>query len=323
MLHMIIRDIARSVPTKAKLTEMYGADTVEFNNALQERKIARLQVASVLGSMALFSGAMGMPLYGMVADLWDALFTDDDEEGFDTLVRMGIGEFGSKGILNYLFGLEFSSRIGLSDIFYRTPLRAEDQPFLWNLIEGLGGPGVSIVSGWTTRTTELLEHGEYFRALESALPAAVRNVLRGGRFFATGGAESLRDDIISDISPGQALAQALGFAPSSYIRQIELNSEAKRIEQGVAAKKTRIMRALNMARRNGDTDAYQDAWEQLQEFNREHPDKFVSSADLEKSRKTFARNSEKVRNGVVYTDPQAYALEDVMRLMEEPASIWD
>jgi len=323
MMHMIIGDIARAVPSKAKLAEMYGEGTEAYSNGLQERKIARLQVAGVLGSVALFSGAMGMPLYGMIADIWDMLFTDDDEEGFDTLVRMGIGELGSKGILNYLTGLEFSSRIGLSDIFYRAPLRAADQPPLWNIIEGVGGPAVSIVHGWTTRAADLYSKGEYYRALEAALPATVRNVMRSGRFLATGGAESLRDDIISDISPGQALAQALGFAPSSYIRQVELNSEAKRIETGVAAKKTRIMRALNMARRNGDNTAYADAMEQLQEFNQEHPDKRITPEALRDSRRTFARNSEKVRNGVVFSDPQAYDLQDVMRLMNEPASIWD
>lgn len=323
MMHMIIRDIARSVPSRAKLVEMYGKDTAEFRNALEDRRIARLQVAAVLGSVALFSGAMGMPLYGLIADLYDAFFREDDEESFDTLVRTGIGELGSKGILNYLFGVEFSSRIGLSDILYRSPLRAEDQPPMWNLIEGFGGPAISILSNWSTRSKALFEQGEYYRALESALPATIRNGMRAARFMSDGGAESMRGDIISDIGPGQALAQALGFSPSAYIRQVELNSEAKRIETAIAAKKTRIMRAINMARRNGDSEAYAEAMAEKEQFDREHPDKRITPEALRQSRRTFARNSEKVRNGIVLSDPQSYDLREIMELSEEPASIWD
>lgn len=323
MIHMIVGDFANAIPSKAKLAETYGADTEAFRNALMERKIARWQVASVMGSMALFAGAMGMPFYGMIADIWDLAFTDEDEEDFDTLVRMGIGEFGSKGILNYLFGVEFSSRIGLGDMLYRTPLRAEDQPPIWNLIEGFGGPALSLAHGLSTRTVDLYQQGEYYRALESAMPAAMRNIMRAGRFTSEGGALSLRDDIISDISPGEALAQALGFAPSSYIRQVELNSAVKRMDAGRDARKTRITRRINLALRNGDSAEYAAAMAEREEFNRDHPTKPITGETLKRSRKTFARTSERVRNGVVLSDPQDYDLKDVMALMEEPATIWD
>lgn len=323
MMHLIIRDLARGMPSKATLVEIHGAGTKALTNALMERKIARLQSAAVLGTMALFTGAMGMPFYGMISDLWNLFFTDYDEEDFDTLVRMGIGELGSKGLLNYLFGVEFSSRVGLGDMLYRSPLRAEDQPPLWNILEGLGGPAVSLLHGWSTRSWDLYQQGEYYRALESAAPASIRNIMRAGRFVADGGAESLRGDIISEVSPGQALAQALGFAPSAYIRQVELNSAAKRMETGIAQRKQNILRKLNLARRNGDSDAYNAALEEKDEFNARHPDDQITPTTIRKSRKTFQRTSEKVRNGVVFSDPQNYSLQEIMTLMDEPATFWD
>lgn len=323
MMHLIIRDLSNAVPSKAKLVEMHGEGTEALTNALMERKIARLQSAAVLGTMALFAGAMGMPFYGMISDLWNLFFTDYDEEDFDTLVRMGIGELGSKGLLNYLFGVEFSSRIGLGDMLYRSPLRAEDQPPIWNILEGLGGPAVSLLHGWSTRSWDLYQQGEYYRALESAAPASIRSIMRAGRFVADGGAESLRGDIISEVSPGQALAQALGFAPSAYIRQVELNSVAKRLETGIAQRKQNILRKLNLARRNGDSDAYNAALEEKDEFNARHPDDQITGETIRKSRKTFQRTSEKVRNGIVFSDPQNYSLQEIMTLMDEPASVWD
>jgi hypothetical protein len=323
MLHLIVRDIAHGLPSKAKLTEMHGADTPALKAALENRKVARLQTAGVLGGMALLSGAMGLPFYGMIADLWDLFLTDPDEEDFDTLVRMGITELGSKGILNYLTGMEFSSRIGLGDALYRSPLQAENQPPLWNLIESFGGPAVSLLHNVTTRAKSLYDEGEYYRALEAAAPAALRNIMRSGRFLAEGSASSLRDDIIADIAPGEALAQALGFAPASYIRQVELNSVAKRIDTGIAARKSAILRRMNLARRNGDGDAYRAAMEQRDEFNRDHPSEQITADTIKRSAKTFERTTKRVINGVIFSDPQNYSLQNVMRLMEEPATIWD
>ena len=323
MMQLLITDFRHGLPTVSALEAQHGKGTPELATALAERRIARLQFASTIGALGVLSGAMGMPLYGLIADVWDAAFTDEDEYDFDTLVRMSLGEFGSKGLMNYLFGLEFSSRIGLADIFYRAPLRADDQPFLMNVLEGVGGPAVSILHGWTTRSWDLASQGEYYRAAESVMPAAVRNVMRAVRYYNTGGAESLRDDIISDISPGEALAQALGFAPAGYIRQLELNSANKRISVGIESRRTKLLRRYNIAMRSGDFVTAREVREEMQEFNREHPTRRIDGETLRKSAKTFERTTEKVRNGIVYTNPTLPELQPIFRLMEEPASIWD
>lgn len=316
IVNMLVQDGKRSFPNKRELIEKFGEGSPEFENAMENRKIARLQLAAVLGSMGLWAGAAGMPMYGAISDIFDAAFTDDDEENFDVLVRRGIGELGYKGLGNYLFGVEMSSRIGLNGIFYREPLRADDQPPLWNLIEGAGGPAVSLAHGWTTRSRDLWNQGETYRAMESALPASMRNVLRSYRFATTGGADSLRDDIIADIGPGQAVAQLFGFAPSTYIRQLELNSAAKTIDSGINSRRTRLLRRLNIAKRQSDTDEIRDVMQDIQRFNADHPYNSISNETIDRSEKTFENTSERVVRGIVYTDRNRPAIKDLIEMME-------
>jgi hypothetical protein len=322
MMHLLLSDAAAALPGKAKLEALYGAGTEEFKNALESRNIARLQIAGQLGSMGLFAGAMGMPLYGLFADVFDAMFTDDDEEPFDILVRRNIGELGSKGILNYLLGVDISSRIGMSDIFYRAPLRADDQKFSQNILEGAMGPAAGLITGALPRAMDLYNQGEYYRALEAAMPAAVRNGLRAFRFATTGTAESLRGDVISDMEPGSVMAQALGFAPAAYIRQMELSSSTKKIETAIKAKKTKLLRQLNLARRNRDSVGIKDALADINEFRKEHPG-MITKETIKDSQDTFNRTTERVRNGVVYADLKLPDIQPAFELMDEPVTIWD
>jgi hypothetical protein len=322
MMHLLLGDIRMALPGKAKLEAIHGVGTEAFFNALESRKIARLQVAGQLGSMALFAGAMGMPLYGLFADVFDALFTEDDEEKFDILVRRNLGELGAKGILNYLLGVDISSRIGMSDIFYRAPLRADDQKFYQNIIEGAMGPAAGLVFNTLPRAIELYDQGEYYRALEAATPAAARNALRAYRFATTGAAESLRGDVISDMDPGSVLAQALGFAPAAYIRQMELSSAAKKIETAIKEKKTKLLRQLNLARRNRDSVGIRDALADINEFRRKHPG-MITKETIADSRDTFERTTTRVRNGVVYADLNLPDIRPAFELMDEPVTIWD
>ena len=323
MMHLLLGDISNALPGKAKLEAIHGAGTEAFKNALESRKIARLQVAGQLGALALFSGAMGLPLYGMFSDLFDAMFTDDDEEKFDFLVRRNLGELGSKGILNYLLGVDIASRIGMSDIFYRAPLRAADQKFSQNILEGAMGPAAGLITGTLPRAMDLYNQGEYFRALEAAMPAAVRNGMRAYRFATTGSAESLRGDVISDIGPGSVLAQALGFAPAAYVRQLELSSAAKQMDVAIAAKKSTLLRRMNLARRNNDKVTMLEVLDDINAFNRKHPTSQILKKTIKRSKDTFESTTARVHNGVVYSDPKLPELTPYIDMMDEPVTIWD
>ena len=321
--NMLGTTLARAYPGKAKLAELYGEGTPEYQAALEARNIARMQFGMVTGSVGLWAGAAGLPMYGAVSALFNTLFTDDDEENFDTIVRTGIGELGFKGLGNYLFGVEMSSRIGLANMFYREPLRAEEQPPLWNIIEGGGGPAVSILNAWLTRVPEFMSQGEYYRALEAAVPAAVRNVLRSARFATTGGAESLRDDIIADLGPLSVVGQFMGFAPAHYIRQLEVNTQLKKIDNAINAERQQLLRRVNLARRNADSASLRAAMEDIQAFNQRHPQSAIIPETLRRSAQTFERTTQKVNAGIVYSDKNREMLLRMAREIESPSTIYE
>lgn len=299
------------------------SDPQAYEAAMEARKIARMQFAMVVGNVGLWAGAAGLPMYGALAGIADALFKDDDEESFDTMVRRTTGELGFKGLGNYLFGIEMSSRIGMANMFYREPLRAENNPPLWNLLEGAGGPIIGLTNTWLTRVPDLWSQGEYYRALEAASPSILRNTLRSLRFANEGGAESLRGDLIADVSVAGQLGQLLGFAPAEYIRQIEINSQLKDIDTAIGAEKSALLRRLNLARGSHNTLAIADTMEAIREFNRKNPQDQISTDTISRSAKAFQNTTRDVRNGVIFSDRNRAMLDRMARDLESDVTIWD
>jgi hypothetical protein len=81
------------------------------------RTAARKQLAGILGQTALFAGLQGLPLFGVVAMIYN-LFKDDDDEEFGGVVRGATGETIYKGLLNSLTGLSIAERVGLSNLIF-------------------------------------------------------------------------------------------------------------------------------------------------------------------------------------------------------------
>jgi ribosomal protein S18 acetylase RimI-like enzyme len=323
MYNMLATLMNKSFPSKAKLAEMYGEGTPEYLAGLENRKIARMQLGSIVGSVGLWAGASGLPMYGAITGILDALFKDDDEEDFDTVIRKGIGEFGFKGLGNYLFGVEMSSRIGLANMMYREPLRADDQPFLFNVLEGAGGPVVGLMINFTDRVPSMMAQGEYYRALEAASPAAIRNFLRAAR-FQQNGAETMRgDQIIEDFGPLSIMGQALGFAPAEYIRQLEVNTQLKNIDTAILEEKSRLLRRMNMARREGNRLAMQDTLTDIRDYNRRHPQQAITQDTIGRSARTFEQTTQRVINGMIFNTKNIPVMEQMAREYDSNITVWD
>ena len=312
-----------AIPTRKRLAEMYGEDTKEFEEALEMRKVARLQFASTVGSVGLWAGAAGLPFYGAATAIVD-FFRDDDEPDADTLVRIALGELGFSGLGNYLFGVEMSGRIGLATMFYRDPLNSADNPPLWNLIEGVSGPAISISNTMLTRVPELFGQGEYYRGLETASPTFVRSLMRALRFssLGDGGAYNTRGDLISDIGFGSVIAQGLGLAPSDYITQVQVNSALKTIDIAIAAERQQLLRQLNVAGRERNAIRYRRIMEEVREFNREHPQMAIERPTRQRSADTFEATTGRSRNGVVYNRANERMLDRLAQDIESPNTLW-
>jgi hypothetical protein len=315
---------------KRYMLSMVGLQATLINRAFRNdnpemRKIAKLQLATMYGSLGVFAGAAGTPLYGLIeniATIWDMFFGDDDDESFDTMVRTGMSELGYKGVVNYLSGREVASRIGLNDMFFRDQISDTDYPLLWDLAVQLGGPvigiGVSVERG-----AKMIGDGEVQRGVEAMSPAFLRNLMRGIRYLAEGEATTLRGDIIvTDLNAGDAFLQAMGFAPAKYAYQLEMNSQYKQIDKAVADRRTKLMKKYYASLRNRDYSSARATHEDIREFNQRNPQYPIDPTDLRRSLKSHEETSRTMIGGVTYNPANRTMIQRLQREWDAP-SIWE
>jgi hypothetical protein len=267
-----------------------------------DRRIAQRQLARMFGSLAIFSGALGLPLMQQIGWIYD-LFADDDEPDFKSAVRMTLGEGGSFGLIDYLTGMRISERIGMGAAIYRPGFASQDAAPLFQAMEGLGGPALGMLLKYTSgRQLEDLQNGDYQRFAEGIMPTSIANFFKAVR-FATEGAETRRGDMIDDIGPFHIAAQAFGFMPASFEQQLAMNSLGTRINNAINQEKSRIMQRIHRAREEGDFEEVSRLMEQVQEFNARNPRNRIDGPTLEKSRVASQRVTAQTSNGL-YVSPQ-------------------
>ena len=159
-----------------------------------------------------------------------------------------------------------------------------------------GGP-VYGVADRLVRGGKMIMDGEVQRGMEQVMPAAFGNLAKGYR-FATEGANTLRGDpIVGDIGAMHSLAQAFGFAPAEYTRQLEINASLKNIERRVLENRTKLLRKYYIAMRSGDGDDARDYLKDLLELGRKHPG-LVTADTIQRSMKQHMRTSATMYHGV-------------------------
>jgi len=278
------------------------------------RRIAQKQLGRFLVSTGLFAGVAGMPLMGALGQIYD-LFVDDDEDDFDAVLRKTVGEGLYKGVINEALGLEVASRISLNSLLYRPPIIEKDQSQFFTLIEQLGGPivgiGLSIERGFG-----LVQEGELLKGAEAILPAAARNIIKGGKQVATGEIETRRGDaVVEDIGVMQVLGQFAGFANADVIKTYEINKNERRKDTFLRTERTRLLRAANIAAANGDASGYREAVKKIREYNRELPrsarsKNIIMPDTIKKSRRAFDQRTKKMVGGIEYTPFMLRSLDE-------------
>jgi hypothetical protein len=298
MFNMLAQTLRRS-----KIFQAPPKSDPDYEAKMSDIRIARMQFVSIMGSFALFSGAQGVPLFATIAAMYN-LFAEDDEDDFETLMRTGIGELGYNGILNYAFGVDVASRIGLSGSFYRESFN-RDAPWLFQQVEALGGPVLGLLLR-AERVPNLLAEGDYERAIETALPTSFGNIFRGVRYY-TDGINTLRGDpIVGDVTPYSAIAQAFGFMPSDYLLQLEQNNVGRRMDQAISARRVRLLRELYTARRQGDRAGFRETLQDIRRFNREqlqrgNRDAFIGPETISNSLSSHERTTQRMHHGVLFS----------------------
>ena len=263
------------------------------------RKAAWGQLAGIYGSAALFAGARGLPMMGVLAMVYN-MFSDDDEDDFDTMMRKGTNELISSGLINYLTNVDVSSRIGLSDLLFRDTTVKDQDSVLLSLMETIGGPVFGIASR-VERGIKLIGEGHADRGIEQMLPSAMGSVLKSIR-YATEGTQTLRGDpITGEVNAWNVGAQLFGFAPADYIEQLEKSAQAKKIDRAASEERTKLTKRYYMAARLGDSSGMQDAVDQMMDFNKRHPSAAITGDTIRKSMQQHQRTTASMIAGVSYS----------------------
>jgi len=234
------------------------------------RDIARRQLGATYASAALFSGLQGLPLFGVLSVIYN-MFADDDDDDMATAVRKSTGELAYKGLVNALTNMDVASRVSLTGLIIRdNKLSSGSQTVAEAFGDLMGGPVYGIATK-VERGVKQIRDGQTERGIENILPSGLGNALKGIR-YATSGTTTLRGDAITgDVNPANAIAQAFGFAPADYTRQLEITARVKGMDKAANADRTKFLNNMYIAKRFNDTEGVAEARADLEKLYEKHP----------------------------------------------------
>jgi len=286
------------------------------------RRIARRNLAGILGMSSLFSGVLGLPMMGVVMGTLNALqaaFGDDDEPWdaeteFRAFLAEALGPSGAevllRGPVNKLTGANIAGRVGLDSLWIRDADRELEGRGLFNhLLEQAAGPMGGVLKNVLVGTQQVGE-GHTMRGVETMLPKGLKDMIKAGR-YATQGVNTLRGDpVLEDLSPWQVLLQGAGFSPAEVAERYERNRALKNYEEHITSRRQSLMNAYAMAIRNGDAADRAEVMEKVRAFNKSNPEIAISSDSIRASLKSRARYSAKAEAGIVLNPKLAARLKE-------------
>lgn len=286
MYYMLFDTMRRALPVKGAKGEQ-----------LEGIRAARRQLAGMYGMSFLFAGAKGLPMYWVGEMAYNA-FLDDDDDDFDTEMRRFLGDLGYKGPVNYFTNFSIADRVGWSDLIFREGKGDKnDASALTSYLEGMLGAPYAIVDN-AFRAKSLMDDGHYERAVETLLPIAMRNVLKGIR-YGTEGVNTLRGDpVMGEISGLSAGMQVLGFAPADLSARYMDIEYAKKKDKTLITMRDKLARQYYIAQGEGDFERADEVRDKLFAFGDKHPELGIDEKFLERSVKARDRISEDLFHGV-------------------------
>ena len=258
-------------------------------------KEAREQFMGMMGMTFLFTGLSGMPLFFIfegIAKAFHATFGDDEEpfnvdNWFKNWCNRTFGGFMgatiSRGILSSATGLNFADRMGinLTDMWFRDTKQSNDEvQYAQNMITNLLGPSAGALLNYV-EALKRYKDGYTERAVETMMPAAIKNVLIGTRYLTEGQALTMKGATLDDeVTAPEAIAQMLGFSPEDTARKQRAAYELKNTAEAVKDRHTSLLNAFFIALDSGDTDMMGTVLEKMQTFSIANPGERIDADSL-------------------------------------------
>lgn len=279
----------------------------------QARHEARYQLAGIVGMMTLMGGVTGMFGFHLLMAIAGLFFADDDDPfDFETQMQRHVLElFGPdvggmilKGVPGQLLGVDLTSRLGMPDIFIRTP----DDPNLdgreWFKEFIVGALGV--VPNTLINAVDgigMIQQGKTFRGLELLAPKAIKDVMQSYRFANEGLTNRNGDELLpaDQFEAWDTVMKAIGFSPAKVAETYERNSALKNAEQRILDQRSALLNQFALAVSMGDREARDRVLERMKAFNRvpAHRGVAITGETIKRSMAARKRNAEKREDGVL------------------------
>lgn len=293
-----------------------------------EKVIARRQFALLMGVHLAMTGAIGAPLVAFL--IGSLMGLDDDEEPFDEdqrvrhfLQKLGVED---KGVLDLLttgapsaLGIDLSKKIGMGNAFDPLPFvdglpkdRSSYEKMVTYALGAAVGQGAMLVDAFSK-----MRAGDYWKGVEAAMPAGLKNAMKGYR-IATDGVTSNAGDVLmtpDEVSFIDGFMQGVGLPTMTITDSQRRRGVVVEVEKYFSEQKKIIRHQYTNAVRDEDAEGRKaaiDEWRSLQQLERRLGLKPAPLADLMKAPAEQRRREVKKRGGVEYTAANRGLVESVL-----------
>ena len=299
-----------------------------------------------MGSTWILAGAAGFPLpvtatlMGFISFMF-SLLGDDDElpdslrkqnftKWFNTVWLPGqlgpIEVFGQKlsdivttGPLSSFTGWDFSSRLGVNNLFLREQRETKSpRDDAMAIVMEKTGPSINMMLNYLDGV-QAFKEGDYQRGVEKFVPAAARNILQAFRFDEEGAKDIKGIELITkgDFTTGELIGRAIGFQPSKLANLQKINASVKQEEIKMTNERNLLMRKLDIADRKG-TDLgekqFQSVLKEIDEYNLKYPLNEISGSDMSKHLDSKAKERAESMQGVAITKKTPADVQEMIEL---------
>jgi len=269
---------------KAKIKELEGV-----------KREARDQFLGMMGMAFLTSGITGLPfwfLFSGLASAFHAIFGDSDEpfdaeNWFKNWCNRNFGGFlgdsMSRGIMSQTTGVNFADRMSLNipDMWFPDVRKSKDElTYIQNAMVNLLGPSAGALITYA-EAYDRFSQGHTERAIETAMPSAIKNIMAGTRYLSEGKALTMKGDTLMEEVPDRyALAQMLGFTPEKIAQTQKANIEMKNAEQEIINRHNDLLNAFFIALDGGDDAMMDRVIAKIVKYNSVNPEYGINSTVL-------------------------------------------
>lgn len=270
------------------------------------RREAFTQLAGVTGMMMANAGIKGTWMFG-IAMVLAGMFLGDGEDPEDELKKAMVKSIGPMmagialdGIPGYITGTSISERIGMPDLWFRSPdrqLEGQDEYNYW-MGQALGAaPG--IVQN-AMRGFQMIKQDQTYRGIETLAPKAIKDLMRAYRYQTEGVTTLKGDKLLETVTPWETFVQALGFTPAALAERYDINNANMNKQKFILGERKKLLDRYARADKAGDDKAMDRIDGEMDKFSAKYPEQEITEKVKRNSLRTRERNRENNDAGMLY-----------------------